>query len=109
MKSNNTQVHTSVMRGLPDLSGHHFQSNGMFGRGKAAALAVMKHGIGNHSVTTLPADRNIIQSFTAGARTISKKHGNPLRVTQKKDGEGCKVFIMFRSDLEDYDIQSHGC
>lgn len=101
-----SHVQTTIVRGLPDSlpthtsrSGHHWEKHGMSQKGKAAALAVLKHGVGNHSVTHLTAAKNILQSFTTGARQINKKHGDPLRVSQRKTANGYDVIIMFKSDL----------
>ena len=99
-------VQPTIVRGVPDslpsvTRGPHWQKHGTFSKGMAAATAVLKHGVGNHSITHLGAETNLLQSFTSGARAINKKHGGPLRVSQRKTPNGYDVIIMFKSDLSD--------
>lgn len=94
-------VSTSIVRGLPPVSSsHHFSSHGMHTKGKQAALAVVRNGVGHHSVTQMGPCRNELQSFTSGARTVSKRKGGCLKIMQRKNADGYTVYIAFRSDVE---------
>ena len=100
MTDKNTAPTTVIHKGLPQhILVHPSHSQGPYARGKEAAMGLVKVGPGHSSVTKI-SGRNKIAGFKSGAKSVSKRFGNNLKVVQRKvDGDVMHIIIMFNSDF----------
>ena len=100
MTDKNTTPKTVIHKGLPqNILVHSSYTQGPYAKGKEAAMSLVKMGPGHSSVTEF-SGRSRVAGFRSGAKSVSKRFGNNLKVVQRKaDGDVVHIIIMFNSDL----------
>lgn len=101
MTDKDTTPKTVIHKGLPQhiLIHSSLRPNGPYAKGKEAAMGLVKVGPGHSSVTEM-SGRNKVAGFKSGAKSVSKRFGNNLKVVQRKvDGDVMHIVIMFHSDF----------
>tara|TARA_R100001015_G_scaffold3089_1_gene1013 strand:+ start:1818 stop:2132 length:315 start_codon:yes stop_codon:yes gene_type:complete len=95
-----TTPKTVIHKGIPQhILGHPSHTQGPYAKGKEAAMGLVKMGPGHSSVTEL-SGRSRVAGFKSGAKSVSKRFGNNLKVVQRKiKGDVVHVIIMFHSDF----------
>ena len=96
---------TSIIAGVPDTvrtavsqrKAFNYK-HGFSSKGRDAAEALINLGPGHSSVTHIEDDPSKCQAFRAGA-TKNKRHGDVLKIVQKKVDKGFQLYMVFKVDV----------